>query len=32
MLVSYSQKHQKFEVAVGKEGKKRKIFLDFYAS
>ena len=32
MLVSYSQKHQKFEVAVAKEVKKRKVFLDFYAS
>ena len=28
MLVSYSQKHQKFEVAVCKEDKKHKVFLD----
>ena len=25
-------KHRKFEVAVGKEDKKRKVFLYFYAS
>ena len=29
MFMSYSEKDQKFEVAVGKEGKKRKVFLDF---
>ena len=32
MRVSYSQKHQKCEVAVVKEDKKRKVFLYFYAS
>ena len=33
MFMSYqAQKHQKFKVPVGKEDKKRKGFLDFYAS
>ena len=32
MRVAYSKKHQKCEVAVVKEDKKRKIFLYFYAS
>ena len=32
MPVAYSKKHQKCEVAVVKEDKKRKIFLYFYAS
>ena len=30
--LSYSQKHQKCEVVVVKEDKKRKVFLYFYAS
>ena len=30
MHVLYSQKHEKFNVAVEKEDKKRKVFLYFY--
>ena len=32
MRVSHSKKHQKCEVAVVKEDKKRNVFLYFYAS
>ena len=32
MRVSHSKKHQKCEVAVVKEGKKRNVFLYFHAS
>ena len=32
MGLSYSQKHQKCEVVVVKENKKRQVFLYFYAS
>ena len=32
MHFSYSQKHEKFNVAVEKEDKKRKVFLYFYTN
>ena len=32
LIVLYSQKHEKFNVAVEKENKKRKVFLYFYTN